>query len=184
MEYLLLSIILLLLIISPTFLRYIIKRIVLSCKLKKFCKTHNYSIIAAHKLWMFGFQNNNHNDFYIETPNDIYSVKLFGVLRRKYILIFTDSNEYLFRRAPAIRQMASPTDGPVHQLPNFDFHHNYQNEWNEKVTHPVLLVNPVGVEVRSKSNRGVEEIISAGEMLNGMEIYSLASFTEHLQGIL
>ena len=78
--------------------------------------------------------------------------------------------------------MVPPSDGPLHPLPSFDFYYKYRNEWDVKIMYHVLLVNPVGYEILTKSNQGPEMIIGAGDLVNGMAVYSLSRFMDYVNG--
>ena len=60
------------------YLRTGVKRVLMVGKLKKFCRENEYMLIPVGRFWMFAHRLGKNCDFYIETPDTVYSVKLFG----------------------------------------------------------------------------------------------------------
>ncbi len=111
--------------------RFAVKRISMAGKIKKACREYGCRIHARSPMWMFGYQSGEKCDFYVESEHYIYSVKLFGVLGKKNILVFSGVGQYFYRQAAGARQMSEPSDSWIRTLKSFDFRHNYRDEWEE-----------------------------------------------------
>ena len=173
------------LIIMFPHIRWFSKRLILKNKIKKLCIRNSYIIHSTHKLWFLGSKSSKNCDFYIETENQIFSVKLFGVLRRNSYLIFKEEGGYFIRGLLALvsRGWAHilPFEGKLKQLPVYNFKYKYKNEWDNKSIRQILLVNPVPMDFRYQTKHGCEINISAGEFIKGMEINSLSNFLKVLK---
>lgn len=169
---------------SLPFWRYLIKRLSCCIKIKKFCKKNGYILYKTHTLWFLGGKGNRRCDFYIEMPENIYAVKLFGVMRKKYKLVLTDSGKYYMRDAFAMflpyRVFLLPFDRRKRPLPDYDFRYKHDSFGDAKPHTNVLLVNPVSHEIRSSTSTGSEQILLPGDEYNGMKVYSLSTFMQDL----
>ena len=125
-------------------------------------------------------------DFYIETKNEVFAVKLFCVLKRfSNTLIFTDESEYFIRDFTAIPTLSGgyrlPTNGKINKMINYNYRYHYKNEWEIKDPVNVLLINPVPHEIRRQSKNGNETILGNGDPVHGARIYSLSGFLTILE---
>lgn len=155
------------------YIRLTVKRFGLARRLKAFCKKTGARLYKNHPLWMFGGSRGRACDFYIETGETIWAVKLFGMKRRTTELCFTDDRRYFIRSYIAFAAgMFSrvPLDSAKRVLPAYDFRAGFRDEWYVKRFKPVLLINPVCLQINYVSDES--RIVGAGEMLNDMYIYS------------
>ncbi len=158
-------------------LRCLVKRLILASKLCRLCKRNGYTLFKAHPLWLLGGKRGRRCDCYIETPSEVYAVKLFGMPRRMTVLVIRANGEYFIRRFIVLFSFGQgirfPINGKPRPMPHFDFRFRYRNEWEIKTPHNVLLVHPVSMEIRRQPERSGEVILGAGDTVNGMEIHSL-----------
>ena len=174
--YYLLAGIIALMIVCP-YIRCFFKRLSLKKQIEAVCKKRAFKLIKTHPQWYFGVKNANKCDFYVETPNQVFSIKLFAVPRRRTTLVITECGEYFVRRYIAVIAYGGgvkfPIDGIARRLTKYDFRYNYEEKWEVKTPRNVLLVNPVSMEFRYQPRFGGERLLGAGEVANGMEIASL-----------
>ncbi|MBR2894041.1 MAG: hypothetical protein IKC03_00090 [Oscillospiraceae bacterium] len=164
------------------YIRCFIKRIICAVKLTLACKKKNYVLHKTHFLWFLGHKYAEKCDFYIETPDSIYSVKLFGVPKHHHILIFKADGDYFVRSHLYILPFVKHSfDSKPRTLPAYNFRCHFRDEWEIKTPHNVLLVHPVSMEIRLQPNFGSEVIVGAGDVVNGMEIQSLSRFLGELE---
>lgn len=156
------------------YLRCFCKRLVCLYKLSRICKRKRFTLHGAHPLWFLGSKHARHCDCYIETPNQIFALKLFGMPRRLTVLIFRDGGGYVIRSFIAIMSFVCFTlHTKPKTMPVYDFRYRYREAWEIKTPHRILLIHPVSMEIRRQSRNGGERIVGAGDVVNGMEIYSL-----------
>ena len=170
------------------YIRCLVKRLTCAKKIKKICREKGYSLHPTHPLWFLGGKHAKKCDLYIETPNEVFAVKLFAMLRKHTILVFKDNGEYFVRSFVAFLSWGSPVrfpmDGKPKSLPPYDFRYQYQRPWEIKTPRRILLVNPVSMEFRRQPQHGRETVVGAGEIVNGMEIDSLPRLLENLENAL
>ena len=173
------------LVILFPFIRCFFKRLVCAVKIKRICKRKNLVVHPTHILWFLGSKRGKNCDFYIETPTQVLAIKLFGAPRRLSILTFKENGNYFFRSYVALLSYGAgfhiPIDGREKKMPNFDFRYQCEKDWYEKKTRNVLLANPTPMEFRYQPLHGAESIISVGEVVNGMQIYSLQHLLKELE---
>ena len=167
------------------YIRCFVKRLSCAGKIKKLCREKGYKMHAAHPLWFLGGKYGAKCDLYVETANELFAVKLFGMPRRRSVLIFKENGEYFIRRFIGFSSYGSairyPIDGRSRRLPQYDFRYKYRDEWEIKTPRHILLVNPVSMEIRRQPKNGAEVIVGAGDTVNGMEIESLSRFLGDLE---
>lgn len=170
------------------YIRCFFKRLKCANKIKRLCRNKNYKIHATHPLWFLGSKHTKKCDFYIETANEVFAVKLFGMPRRLSILILKENGEYFIRSFIALISYGGgirfPINGKPKPLPVYDFRYKYRDEWEIKTPRRVLLVNPVSMEFKRQPQHDSEVIVGAGDIVNGMEIYSLSRFLGYLESAL
>ena len=170
------------------YIRCFIKRLKCAVKIQKRCKQKGYKIYPTHPIWFLGHKNSKKTDLYIETPNQIFSIKLFGVRRRYCQLIIKDNGEYFIRNSINLLSWGGsiyyPIDSKHKPMPLYDFRYKYKNDWEIKTPRNILLVNPVSMEFRHSPDHGSERILGAGEIVNGMEIHSLPTLLADLENAL
>ena len=168
------------------YIRVFFKRLVLQTKLLRLCKNKKYNLIHNSIFWFFGGKKGTACDFYIETPDEIYSVKLFGMKKKWSVLYLLEGGEYMIRKFIAAISFGGqcvrfPIDSKSQKLPGYNFRINFKSEWDIKTPHNILLINPVCHDIMRRSKNGKEARVGAGETFNGMEIYPLTRFLGELE---
>lgn len=170
------------------YVRCFFKRLICRSKINKICKRKGYQLHATHACWFFGKKHSKKCDLYIETKNEIFSIKLFGMPKRSAVLIIKENGEYFVRSFMALisygAALRSPIDGKAKTMPVYDFRYKYKDEWEIKTPRNILLVNPVSMEIRRQPQHGDEVIVGAGDIVNGMEIHSLPRLLGDLESSL
>ncbi len=164
------------------YIRCFFKRLILLRKIKATCQKKGYSLFPTHFLWFLGSRHSKNCDFYMETPREVFAVKLFGMPRRRTVLVFKENGDYFIRTFFAFIGFADvvrfSNDGKPNVMHSYHFRYRYREEWETKTPRRILLVNPVSMEIRRQPQRGGEVIVGAGDIVNGMEIQSMT----HLLG--
>ena len=156
------------------YLRCLVKRMILASKLCRLCRRNHLTLHKTHPLWFLGGKRGRRCDCYIETPSEVYAVKLFGMPRRLTVLLLKSNGQYMIRSLFAIMSLVTFTfHTKPRSIPVYDFRYRYRDEWEIKTPHHVLLVHPVSMEIRRLPERSGEIIVGAGDTVNGMEIHSL-----------
>lgn len=157
-------------------------------KIKKICNKKGYKTYKTRPFWFLGNKHRKKCDLYIETENEVFAIKLFGVIRKRTILIFNENDEYFIRSFFALASYGSvirhPIDSKPKLLPAYDFRYKYKDEWEIKTPRRILLVNPVSMEFKRQLHHGGEVTVGAGEIVNGMEIDSLPRLLGDLESAL
>lgn len=170
------------------YIRCFFKRLKCAGKIKRLCQSKDYQIHATHPLWFFGRRRAKKCDLYIETANEVFAIKLFGMPRRLSVLVLKENGEYFIRSFIALishgGSVRFPINGKPKPMPIYDFRYQYKNEWEIKTPRRILLVNPVSMEFRRQPQHGGEVIVGAGEIVNGMEIDSLPRLLGDLESAL
>ncbi len=166
------------------YIRCFFKRLKCASKIKKLCRRKGYKIYPTHSLWFLGSKHAKKCDLYIETLNEVFSIKLFGMPRRQSILILKENGEYFIQSFIVLISYSGgisfPINGKHKSMPIYDFRYKYRDEWEIKTPRHILLVNPVSMEIRRQSRQG-EVIVGAGDIVNGMEIDSLSRLLGDLE---
>lgn len=182
--WLIVGCVVLLYLLYPIF-RCFVKRMIGAAKLTRACRKMNYQLYKTHPLWFLGNKNGKACDFYLETPDCVYSVKLFGVPKYHTMLVFKANGDYFIRNHLAFVAWASfvkyDLNGKPKSLPKYDFRCGYREEWEIKTPRNILLIHPVAMEVRFQPRIGPEVIVGAGNVVNGMEIQSMSRFLGELR---
>ncbi len=167
------------------YIRCFFKRLTCMTKIQKICKRKGYPMHKNHPFWLFGNKYAKRCDFYIETSNEIFAIKFFGVPRRRCVLIIKENGEYFIRRFVAMISYGSvkrfSINGKSHPMPAYDFRYRYRDEWKMKNPRNILLISPVSRDFGKQSKYGRDVIVSAGDIINGMEIDSLDRLLEDLE---
>ena len=158
-------------------LRFVYKRIKCAQEIKRLCKKKGFRTLSTSVLWQFCGNRRDKCELYIETPSEIYSVKLFHTKKRRSILLLWEDGRYSVRSFIAVISYGTPISYPIdstaRKLPAYDFRYRFQDEWEIKTPHRILLVNPVTMEFRRKKPSGAESVLGDGESVNGMRVCSL-----------
>ncbi len=170
------------------YIRCFFKRLVCMGKIKKVCRNKGYKIYPTHPIWFLGNKHSKKCDLYIETSNEVFSIKLFGMPKRLSILVLKENGEYFIRSFIALISYGGgirfPINGKPKSMPAYDFRYKYKNEWEIKTPRNILLVNPVSMEFRRQPQHGSEVIVGAGDIVNGMELDSLPRLLGDLESAL
>ena len=182
MEFWIFLLCVIVLFLAYSYLRCFVKRLVCLGKIRRLCRKKHYRIVGTHLLWFLGSRHADRCDCYIETPNEVYAVKLFGLPRRQTVLILKENGEYVIRSFLALLPFVHFTfHTKPRAMPVYDFRHDYRDEWEIKTPHHILLTNPTPMEIRRQPSRSGEVIIGTGDVVNGMEIASLPGFLGMLE---
>ena len=185
MYFFLILIIFIAIVILIPYIRFLFKRLSMSKKIKSVCTKLHYKFYKPSFFWMFGGRRKSKCDFYVETPTEVYAVKLFGVKKKNAELVFKQNGEYFERHYLALISYGGgvrfPMEKKPKKLPDYDFRHQYRMEWEIKSPHNILLINPVCREIHRQVQHGVENLLGAGDVVNGMEIYPLSGFLGELE---
>lgn len=164
------------------YIRCLVKRMICLRKIRQVCRKKQYTLYRTHPLWILGRKGGGICDCYIETPNEIFAVKLFGMPRRLTVLILKESGEYVIRSFLAILPFVRFTfHTKPRRMPDYDFRARYRDAWEIKTPHHILLVHPTSMEICRQPLRGAERIVGRGEVVNGMELYALSGFLGALE---
>ncbi len=159
------------------YLRCFCKRLTLASKLHRACRRSGAAFFPARRLWFLGGKGGENCDFYITTTAEVYAVKLFGLPRRRVVLIFTERGEWRIRSFIAhtahFASVCFPIEGKPHPMPQYNFRHRYREAWEGRAHRPILLVHPVAMDFHYLPERGAETVIGAGDTVGGVEIASL-----------
>lgn len=170
------------------YIRCFNRRLVCKKKIEKLCKKKDYRIHTTHPLWFLGNKHSKINDLYIETINEVFAIKLFGVPNHLSVLVIKDNGEYYIRRYLGLLSYGSASrlsvNGKPRPMPVYNFRYKYKDEWEIKTPRHILLVNPVSMEFRRQPSYGSEIIVDAGDIVNGMEIDSLPRLLGDLESAL
>lgn len=146
------------------FLRFITKRIWLFATLRRFAKKHGY--VCKIPLPCLLPNNRSKSLVQIETQNAIYSIKLFGLLRKHCDIHFWSSQEYsatqYFTRAEYVGGTPiGQTGGRRRRFGNGNWAAS-----SEKEVIPVLLISPANAPVRlTQTKVNHLEDLRAGDMI-------------------
>lgn len=136
------------LIIFYPFIRFFIKRISLIADIRHICRLKKFRYKANRFGAVFGNFKGKNCDFYIETADKLYSVKLCGTFFRKDLCDFMDEEHY------AVRELAFQIAATRHAVRYkvktkraYDFKYKSEKAYSEKDLIPIILMNPVPADV-------------------------------------
>lgn len=192
MDFWIFLLVIIALIFGYPFIRSFVKRLVCFFKIKKICKKKKYVLHKTHTLWFLGRKNGKNCDCYIETPTQIFSIKFYGVIRRRKTLIVLEGGTYYFRRflwlasRYGIRAVILflSTDGKPKKMQEYNFNYKFKEEWKNKNIRKIFFVNPVPLEIRYKPGHSVEDAIRSGDDINGMELWTMSGMVHTLSDAL
>lgn len=169
------------LIVGYPYIRCFFKRLNCFIKLKHFCKKRNYNLYGTHCFWFLGSKHDRACDFYVETKNEVYAVKLFAMLRRTSMLIFREGGTYFIRRFLGVLWIPFFWNSKLKSLKHYEFRYGFKEEWKRKIAYNILLVNPISMNIFRQAKNGYEDAVGMGDEIYGMQIYSLSRFLETLE---
>lgn len=131
-------------------------------------------------FWFLGNRGGKNADLGIETDKELFSVKLFGPVRKNTKLIIKENGDYVIRKYYAFLSSRSQallfSDSNPKPFGKYAFGCGDQQSGANRI----ILQHPVAVEVRHQPLRGSERVISDGDTLCGADIYSLKGFIKKL----
>ena len=148
-------------------LRCLMIRLSCAWQIRKMCRRGKAKLHRAHLFWFLGSRFGRHCDFYLETPHCIFSIKLFGVMRRYAWLVLMRKDQY---------QLQGTLFGrPVRPFGNYDFRYRFRPEWEGKAMCPVVLMNPEPHDIRiQKPGKQEQKEFTYGDQFAGVMVFSLA----------
>ena len=166
------------------FIRCFFKRILLVVKIKYLCHREAYQLYKK-PFWFLGNKWTKSCEIQIETPSEIYAIKLFGLPRRRRMLMLEPNGTFFIRRivlmsAFTLSMVIYKIDGRSRRMPFYHFECPKEVAKSFKPLHKVLLVHPVTMTIHRRLSHGAELIVRDGDVVNGMEIYCLSGFLEAL----
>ena len=172
------------LIISFPFIRFLFKRISLLFKVKSFCKKQGVILHKTSTFWYLGVRNGGGCNFYMETPNKIYSVKLFPTLKKQSCVRFLDNRRYYIEKFMVLfgswgASVKFSFKSRVKKLNEINFKHKFNTEWNAKPLVPVLLINPICEKVQLK-NGDTNQIICDGDTVFETYVFGLKGLIKEI----
>lgn len=168
------------------YIRIFLKRMGLAHRVRKLCRKNALRFEKTHFFWALGRRRSKRCDFYIETPQTVFSVKLFSTPKYHSHLIFQEDGHYIIRRFLTLISTVGlgvriPLDSKPQNVPDVNFRYRYADEWYLKNHRSILLIHPTSVEIRLKPDSGKEVLIGNSEALFGMEIYTLHSLLSAIE---
>lgn len=158
------------------FIRFYLKRSVMAYRLKRACEKNGYSLVKTSKSGFLGNRGGRDSDFFIETQNEIFAVKLFASIRKNTKIIITRNRRYIIRKYYAFLSTRSLSlqfsDSKYNPFGEFDFHYPQSGKRVRKV----LLVCPNPLEINYLPKHGSYKIIGNGDELFGLEFHTIDSF--------
>jgi len=181
------------------YIRCLFKRLNLLCKIKRICREKEHRLLGTHSFWFLGGKNGKNCDCIIETGEALFTIKLFGIPRRRRILVFTEKKEYFTRILVGMLLLIREAfDSKAKPLPEYVFEPENIAVPGGKKLRKILLVNPVPMEMLMQTERGKEiklspfpvenmraengkeRIISPGDEVYGMEVANLSWLLKEL----
>ena len=169
-------------IIFYPYCRILFKRVIAWHKIKKFCTKNHYSLQKNHILGFLGINRSSKCDCYIETDKYVYSIKFFSVKNKRNTLIFTSDKKYFFRKTHVYfgwTFLCLSTDSKKRKFVDYDFRYRCSNTSYLKLFKPILLINPICIEIK-KRNGDTEKTLGAGEIIYNTYIYSVTRLLEQI----
>ena len=168
------------------YIRFLIKRISLCFKIKSFCKQENLIFHKTSVFWWLGVKKSGGCNFYIETSNAIYSIKLFPTLNKQSCVHFWNNRSYYVEKFMVLfgtwgSSAKFSFKSRIHSLGEFDFKYKFNDEWSEKPLVPILLVNPICRSIKLKINDN-EQFVCDGDALFETRVFGLKGLISEISG--
>jgi len=155
------------LIVVWAYARCFFKRLTCMVKLRRACRKYGLRL-EARPLWFLGSRYSKRCDLVIRGAKASFAVKLFGCLWPLKSLILREYGEYFFRAHTAFLMVIMDVfDGYPHTLPAYRFP-------PEDGLRPILLINPMPLEIRLQPSNGLEQVSGTGDTICNMEIANLS----------
>lgn len=164
------------------YIRFFFKRLKCNIQITRVCCEKGYILHKNHALWFLERNNGKRCDCYVETDNEIFAIKLFGMTRKGKTLVFLEDGGYFVRRffGMEIRLIYS-FDGRVKEFPKYDFEYYNADNVTGKHIRKILLVNPVPREMRMQARNSKETIVSPGDKVYDLEVCNLSRLLNELK---
>lgn len=157
------------LVILWALVRCFFKRLRCCLSIRRTCRKHGLTL-RTRPLWWLGSRYLKNIDCLIEGKETVFAVKLFGCLWPLKSLILRERGEYFFRAHSAfLTAILDIYDGYPHTLPDYRV-----PESAGKEVRPILLINPMPLEILLQPSSGLERISGPGDKVFGMELANLS----------
>lgn len=167
MEFLLCVIGIVIVVVGFPYIRCFFKRLELLFKIKSICREKGYRLQGAHPAWFLGGKNGRRCDCIIETAEEVFAIKLFGMPWRRRVLVFKENKEYFTRiLVGALLLIHEAFDSKAKPFPEYDFAPADKVIVGDKKLRKILLINPVPMEMLVQKERGKENKLSLFPMEN------------------
>lgn len=151
--------------------RWFFSRLMMRNRISSLCREKGYTL-HTKKGWLFGSRYGKQADFAVETENDVFAVKMFGVPQRLATLLLHTGGKYSLRRVfSMLLQVRIPLDTNPVPFPAYDF--KVFSDGEEKPLHAVLLIHPAPLNIRTQDGEGKEKNLCCGDVFHGMKIMNL-----------
>lgn len=167
--------------------RLFCKRLSFLLRLRRVCCAKSFHFTPLHPLWLLRLRGGDTFDFAVETRDDAYAVKLFGVWRKHDEMRFGPGDAYRVRHQIAflscMGEGVSMTlwESREKPLPAYRYPLKMTASYAGKLWKPVLLMHPVGHSIRLVDSRGSSVQICSGDRASRYPITSAFQFLETLQ---
>lgn len=169
------------------YIRCLFKRLSLYFKLKNVCQTKGYCLLGTHPFWFLGGRDGMNCDCMIETAEELFLVKLFGMPRRKCVLVFTEKREFFIRRFLFLVEgrfffwIHEAFDSKAKPLPEYDYSLKDKAFTSDKKPRKILLINPVPMDMLMQEKVDKERTVIPGDEVYGMQIANLTWLLKELK---
>ena len=156
------------------FVRFAVKRARLADRIKKLCAERGYLLRLERKRPWLSTNRGERYDFAVETPEKLFYVKLFGVLRRRNALAIMGSRRYAIRKYIAflgnkVGNTMMQAGGKERVFPDW---FSERKGINDKPASNIILVNPVPASVVVAVPGKSERYLTFGEEIDGTAFVS------------
>lgn len=167
--------------------RLFCKRLSFLLRLRRVCRAKGFRFTPLHPLWLLRLRGGDTFDFAVETRDDAYAVKLFGVWRKHDEMRFGPGDVYRVRHKIAfLSRMGEGIaltlwESREKPLPAYRYPLEMTTSYAGKLWKPVLLMHPVGHSIRLVDSRGSSVQICSGDRASRYPITSAFQLLETLQ---
>lgn len=153
--------------------RFLIQRLSLALKLKKFAKKNSYNCKIVNPLFFIPLNFSNNGLVLIETDSTIYNIRVFGILRKHCEVHFWNIKEYSIKKYYSKLQiLASIPLGhqSCHRRKTKGFNPvNIKINSNYKLSVPVFLFSPTNNLIRiTQTQENQLKQLKAGDRIDNI----------------
>ena len=162
-------------------MRFFISRLCMKRKLARCCKKAGFHISFKSCFSVFSRIGGRENDFYIETADGVYSVKLVGFVFKKKALCFIDDTHYSIKAYGGMRFLANVAfDGPyvIKKKSKCDFEAHLPFDANNVKCIYLMCPDP-WIKVSVIEGNGMREIAD-GDACSDACFYTLEGFLKEI----